>query len=314
MKTKSFGFRKILLTAAIMVAAMFALAGCGEATIPDGSTGIVVRDGVADDNYLQPGRHDGVLDHRTSVTVIDNKLQNHDVNEKFEAQSKDDVIINVEGCGFGYRVGAGDKSVWLVKNVSDLDDMVPDSLVIDALKDALLEVEAQNATKRIYVAPRFKEILQQRLDEHFGYHKGDDVTLVAVQSVWIGNLSPEHDYDVELSRSTILAKRAENDQKEAELNRKKAKAEADFNLEQAKAQAEYELEKAKSELEIAKINAEKQAVELQEKTKYYTPEVLTHDMIEMFREKWDGHLEENSPLGTWLMKVLSGGVSLSVGE
>ena len=288
MKTKSFGFRKILLTAAIMVAAKFALAGCGEATIPDGSTGIVVRDGVADDNYLQPGRHDGVLDHRTSVTVIDNKLQNHDVNEKFEAQSKDDVIINVEGCGFGYRVGAGDKSVWLVKNVSDLDDMVPDSLVIDALKDALLEVEAQNATKRIYVAPRFKEILQQRLDEHFG--------------------------DVELSRSTILAKRAENDQKEAELNRKKAKAEADFNLEQAKAQAEYELEKAKSELEIAKINAEKQAVELQEKTKYYTPEVLTHDMIEMFREKWDGHLEENSPLGTWLMKVLSGGVSLSVGE
>ena len=224
--------------------------------------------------------------------MIDNKLQNHDVNEKFEAQSKDDVIINVEGCGFGYRVGAGDKSVWLVKNVSDLDDMVPDSLVIDALKDALLEVEAQNATKRIYVAPRFKEILQQRLDEHFGYHKGDDVTLVAVQSVWIGNLSPEHDYDVELSRSTILAKRAENDQKEAELNRKKAK----------------------SELEIAKINAEKQAVELQEKTKYYTPEVLTHDMIEMFREKWDGHLEENSPLGTWLMKVLSGGVSLSVGE
>lgn len=107
-----------------------------------------------------------------------------------------------------------------------------------------------------------------------------------VNSVSIGNLSPEEDYDKELSRSAILAKRAENDKKEAELAREKYEKEA-----------ELALEKAKNEAELAKIEAEKQ----QAMSEQYSAGFLTKALI----DKWDGHFDTNSPIEELFKKYIN---------
>lgn len=260
--------KKVALVVFVLMV-MLLLAGCST-VIPDGTTGVVIEDGIVLDDYLSPGRHSVEENSRVSVVIVDNKIRTMRCESTIEGQSKDNVIINASGFSFSYRVGGGAKSVWLVKNVSDWQDIVPISIVENALKDALLEVEARNVTKRVYVEPIFKEILQQRIDEYLGYHDGDDMTLVAVTSVSVGNLSPEADYDKELSRGAILAKRAENDRLEYETSIANAEAQA----------------------ELAKYETERLTAGWEELSEKFTPEVAAYLII----EKWDGQCTPGSPI------------------
>lgn len=253
----------------ILLVAVF-LVGCGETIIPDGSTGVVVKNGIVLDDYLSPGRYNSEDNTYTSVIIIDNKIQTLKYTEAIEGQSKDDVIVNTSSYSFSYRIGGGEKSVWLVKNVSDRENIIPPSIVENALKDALLEVEAKNVTKRVYVEPIFKEVLQQRVNEYLGYHNGDDTTLITITSVSIGNLSPEAAYDQELSRGAILTKRAENDKLEYEAS----------------------IASAETQAELAKYEAERLTAGWDEISKKFTPEVAAYYII----EKWDGHCEPGSPI------------------
>ncbi len=261
--------KKMVLVALVLAVAMI-LVGCEDVVIAENTTGVVIHDGVVSDDYWGPGRHTVDDGMRTSVTIVDNKIQTVHYNNSIEGQSKDDVIVNASGYGFSYRIGGGAKSVWLVRNVSDWQNIVPQLLVENALKDALLEVEAKNVTKRVYVEPIFKEILQERIDEYLGYHNGEDTTLVTVNSVSIGNLSPEAEYDKELSRGANLSKRAENDKLEYEMS----------------------IANAETQAELAKYEAERLTAGWEELSKKFTPEVAAYLII----EKWDGQCAPGSPM------------------
>ena len=305
--------RKLLLMVVVSIAAMFLLVGCGYETVSDGSTGVVTKDGVVQDDYLKAGRYHKEAGERVSIKLIDNKIQEAHYSEKIEGQSKDDVIVYASSYSFSGRIGGGEKSVWLVRNVSfesdRIQEIVPGSLVEGALKDALLEVEAKNVTKRIYVEPIFKRLLQQRLDEYFGYKKGDDTSLITVNAVSIGNLSPEEEYDKELSRAEILTKRAENDKRQSELDLEKAKADAAVALEKEKAQSEVKLAEAETKAKLAKLEAEKEAAEWEILSKYFTSEELVElKRIDAFAATWDGEYHSDGLSGI-LFKLDDGGSS-----
>ncbi|MBQ6487559.1 hypothetical protein IJI89_04035 [Candidatus Saccharibacteria bacterium] len=261
---------KKLVIAILVLIVMVFLVGCSETVVPDGATGVVVHDGIVSDEYLQPGRHTTDDSTHTSIVIVDNKIKTASYSNTIEGQSKDDVIINASGYSFSYRIGGGAKSVWLVKNISDRDNIVPPSIVENALKDALLEVEAKNVTKRVFVEPIFKEILQKRINEYLGYHNGEDTTLITVTSVSIGNLSLEAAYDQELSRGAILTKRAENDKLEYETS----------------------IASAETQAELAKYEAERLTAGWEELSEKFTPEVAAYLII----EKWDGHCTPGSPM------------------
>ena len=58
----------------MLVAVALVLVGCGTEIVPDGSTGVVVTDGIVSENYLPAGRHTLNNETRTSVVIIDNKV------------------------------------------------------------------------------------------------------------------------------------------------------------------------------------------------------------------------------------------------
>lgn len=262
--------RKAMLIALVLVVAMI-LVGCQNVVIEDGTTGVVIRDGVVSDDYWGPGRYNLDDSNRTSVRTINNKVQTINFSNPVEGQSKDNIIVNATGgYGFSYRIGEGAKSVWLVKNISDLSSAVPQLLVENALKDAMLELDAENVTRRVYLEPIFKEVLQKRIDEYLGYRNGDDMTLISVVSVSVGNLSLEEAYDKEISRKANLAKRAENDKLEYELN----------------------IASAETQAELAKYEAERLTAGWEELSKKFTPEVAAYLII----EKWDGQCTPGSPI------------------
>ena len=300
--------KKLLLMAATFVVMMLVCVGCGYDTVPSGSTGVIMIDGVAQENYVEGGRFENNDKEHTTLKIVDNKILTKDDFPGCEAQSKDDIIVNASSYAVSFRIGAGPKSVWLVRNVAIPDsgnwkDIIPDPIVESALKDALLEVEAKNVTKRIYVEPLFKKILQERLDEHFGYNDGKgDTSLVTVNSVAIGNLSPQEEYDKELSRSQILAKKAENDKRQAELEREKASTDAEVELAKVKATAEVDRVKAETAAEIAKLEAEKEAAKWEVMSKYFTSEQIARMlMVDQFTKGWDGHA--NDPLFDAMLKM-----------
>lgn len=302
--------KKLLLTAATFVVMMLVCVGCGYETVPSGSTGVIMIDGVVQDKYVEGGEFENNDEEHTKLIIVDNKIITKDDFPGCEAQSKDDIIVNASSYAVSFRIGAGPKSIWLVRNVSIPDsgnwkDIIPNPIVESALKDALLEVEAKNVTKRIYVEPLFKKILQERLDEHFGYNEGKgDTSLVTVNSVAIGNLSPQKEYDEELSRSQILAKKAENDKKQAELEREKASTDAEVELAKVKAKAEVDRVKAETEAEIAKLEAEKKAAEWEVMSKYFTSEQIARmQMFEQFTKGWDGKHYANDPLFDAMFKM-----------
>ena len=301
--------KKLLLMAATFVVMMLVCVGCGYETVPSGSTGVIKIDGVVQDEYVEGGRFENNDEEHKKLEIVDNKIQTKDDFPGCEAQSKDDVIVNASSYSISFRIGAGPKSVWLVRNVAKPDsgnwkDIIPNPIVESALKDALLEVEAKNVTKRIYVEPLFKEILQERLNEHFGYKgKNGDTSLVTVNSVAIGNLSPQKEYDEQLSRAQILAKTAENDEREAELARKKASIDAEVQLAKVTAQAEVDRVKAETAAEIAKLEAEKEAAKWEAMTKYFTSEQIARmRMFEQFMKGWDGKYY-NDPLLNSMLKM-----------
>ena len=307
--------KKLFLMLIFAVGAMFLLGGCGYKTIPDGTTGVITTDGVVQDEYLQATRWQEPGGDRTTLKLIDNKIQRADYPDEIEGQSKDDVIVYASSYSFSGRIGGGEKSVWLVKNVSlegeevRIKSIVPDSLVEGALKDALLEVEAKNVTKRVYVEPIFKRILQERLNEYFGYKKGDDTTLIVVNQVSIGNLRPEEEYDKELSRTQILTLRSENDKRQSELDLEKAKADAAVALEKEKAESEVKLAKAETEAKLAELEAKKEAAEWEILSKYFTSgELVELKKIDAFAANWDGEYHSDGLSGI-MFKLDDGGSS-----
>lgn len=48
--------KKLLLMAATFVVMMLVCVGCGYETVPSGSTGVIMIDGVAQDKYVEGGK------------------------------------------------------------------------------------------------------------------------------------------------------------------------------------------------------------------------------------------------------------------
>lgn len=278
---------------------MLFLAGCGHVTIQDGQTGVLIEKGVVNNEFFTAGRH-SVVGVENEIITINNKIQTIKYEGTIEAQSKDDVIIYASGYGVSYRLGAGEKSVWLVKSVSDYANPIPQSLVENALKDALLQVEGKNATKRPFVEPIFKEILQSRLDEYFDYHNGADTSIVTVTSVQAGNLSPEKAFDEELSRGAILAKQKENAIVENDLKLINSQSELELAKMERETEADASLYAAQRELEIAQSEINAKVSSLDSIKDKLTPEVLAYLAI----EKWDGHLANDGVLEDYFENII----------
>lgn len=304
--------------------ATWLLVGCGYDVVQDGTTGIVVRDGAVSDEYLSPGRYSHGFGNRRKVIHVDNRIIDYEYSgPSLEAQSSDGVIVYADSYTFTFRIGRGEKSVWLVRNREFEEGgekaLFPADVAGDALKDAIATLPADKATYRKFVQPIFKEILQERIDEKFGYSNGEDTSLVIINSVTVGNLHYDPEYDKEVSRTQLLEKKAANDARELELTLQQDQRRAEADIARAQEQAKADLEKAKADLEsvnanaaveqakaqnaveIARLKAEEEAAELEALSKYLTPEqILEYKQIEAVGAKWDGKFYQNSPANALL--------------
>ena len=304
--------------------ATWLLVGCGYDVVQDGMTGVVVRDGAVSDEYLSPGRHPHVNGNRQKVILVDNRIIDYEYSgPSLEAQSSDGVIVYADSYTFTFRIGGGEKSVWLVRNREFEEggetNLFPADVAGDALKDAIATLPADNATFRTFVQPIFKEILQERIDEKFGYSNGEDTSLVIINSVTVGNLHYDPEYDKEVSRTQLLEKKAKNDARELELSLEQDQKRAEADIARAQEQAKADLEKAKADLEsvnanaaveqakaqnaveIARLKAEENAAEFEALSRYLTPEqILEYKRIEAVNTKWDGKFYRDSPANALL--------------
>ncbi len=313
--------KKLLLLTMALVA-MYIFVGCGYTTVNDGATGVVIEDGKISDEWLEAGRHHDGMAGRYEVKIINNRLQYYSypkgaISEqtRIEGESKEGVIVNCDSYSYSYRIEKGEKSVWLARNVTlepneetrEYSCFIPEGISTNALKDALVKVEAVNVTKREFVQPIFKEILQERIDEYFSYT--GDGSIVKINSVEIGNLSYDPEYDKEVSRTELLRKRAENDTKQADLD----KAKAAIDLEKAEAEAAVEQAKARNKAELARIEAEENAAELDVLSQHFSSEEImrlkeleSEEKVRLaFANKWDGsNLSPNSFIADALLNAL----------
>ncbi|MBQ9684344.1 hypothetical protein IJV57_02615 [Candidatus Saccharibacteria bacterium] len=65
--------KKLLLAAAIFVVMMLVCVGCGYDTVPTGSTGVIMVDGVVQDKYVEGGRFENNDREHKKLVIVDNK-------------------------------------------------------------------------------------------------------------------------------------------------------------------------------------------------------------------------------------------------
>lgn len=286
--------KAIIIVAAILVMAIFA--GCG--VIPSGETGVLVVDGIVQDEVMSEGRY-GALGARTYVVNVNNKRQNYTYSSKIYGESEDQTVVYAEGVIITYQISK-DASVWMVRNMGkDFQECIlPDSKIASAVKNALANIATENCTNRSYIEPATKQEIQSALDGY--YYPG----AVEVIDVSISQMDYEDSYNAQIAQISALKKQAEADAITNQMKIDAAKAEAEAETTKAEAakktaeaNAEIALINARNEAEVAKINAESYAeahrIEEAVNAEYMKMicDLITPEYIEYMKyEKWNGAL------------------------
>jgi regulator of protease activity HflC (stomatin/prohibitin superfamily) len=224
----------------------------GYTTIDAGSIGVVKRFGDPT-RTLDPGLH-FVLPFADTVTPV--AVQTRIVKTSENASSSDLQVVFAE-VTLGYHVDPRYATAILVQLNDDAETRVIIPAILESIKAETAKYEVQALVKnRAQVRDGIESRVKERL---LPYH-------IVAETVSITNFSFSQQYEASIEAKQV-----------AEQNAEKAKN----DLERIKVQAQQQV--AQAEGEAAALRAQREQV---------TPELLQLRMVEMLKEKWDGHLPE----------------------
>lgn len=258
--------------------------------IKTNQTGVVYRMGQVQDNGLDAGFHvlTPVID---SVTVVDNRQHESKFEGRVWGESKEKTPVFAENITVTLAIRP-EASVWIVKNVAGgADNVITPDIVGTALKDAMVELEAENVTVRSYIEPMAVKKLQEKLDEKY------DAQVVVVKSIVISQMDFEEKYNQaiqERSNARINKDTADTNNQtmlqNAEAKKKKDIIEAQAAAEIKKIEAETEAERVKK-LAEAEAQATLRKAEAQAEANQKLAASLTDGVLQsQYYEAWNGEL------------------------
>ncbi len=258
---------KRIMPACIIIGVAVFVVGCCFTIVPTGYTGVRTTFGQVSKNIVPQGFNLKVPFVQT-IELVNNKQQDTKIVAQVWGESSEKIPVYATEITVTFQVESG-RSAWIFSNVTDTKDLITQSLVSSAIKSAMVELPASEATVRSKIEPLVKEKLAESVDEKYGSDT------ISVLKVVIDQMDFEESYNNAISDKSIAMQRQA--QQEIENNTAIAKAEADKKVAIANAEAEAEATRIAAEAEAAanKLIAESLTDEIL-KSKFY--------------EKWDGKL------------------------
>lgn len=243
---------------------------CGK--IESGYTGVLVIDGVVQDETLSAGRLP-VLPARAIVKTVDNRRQTYEYNSVIYGESSDHTVVLAQGVLVTFTINPKE-SVWVVKNIPNYDsNIIPDVKVASSIKNAMANVDTDKVTNRSYIEPAAKIEMQTAVDTL--YKTG----VVEILDVSIKQMDYEDSYNEAIARISELKKAQEEQELQNSIMVSKAEAEAKARKIEAEGYAEAHIIEAEADVERMKMISE----------------ALTDNYIEYKKyEKWDGALPSHT--------------------
>ncbi len=239
--------------------------------IPTGFTGVRSTFGQIDKNVVSNG-FNIKIPFVQSIEQVNNKQQDIVFKDsKVWSETSSRTAIYYDNITVTYQISA-DKSSWIFSNISDYkSNLITTSLVSSGIKSASKGLEDTKATNRSIIEPLAQEYIQKSVDDKYGSG------VLTINKVVINNADFDEDYNQAIA-----------DKQKAQL----AKEQQDIVNEQNIAKAEAEKEalkiKADGEAEAAKIKADGEAAANEKIEKSLTDNILR----DKYLEKWNGELPQ----------------------
>lgn len=263
---------KVPLVAAVLGALLIVFSSSFK-IIPTGYTGVrSTFNQISDDPA--PNGFNFKIPFVEKIENINNKQQDIVFDDnKVSSETLERNTVTFSGITVTYRISA-DKSVWIVKNVTDYEDnLINESLVASAIKTTSKTLSPTDVTNRSILEPKAQENIQKSLDEKYG--KG----VVEINKVIINNATFDKKYDDKIAKK----QQAQMDYERQQIENKK-------NVEKAQADADVKIKTAEGNAKAKKIEAEGEAEANKILEKSLTDKVLRQKTL----DKWNGELPKVS--------------------
>ncbi len=233
------------------------------------------------------------------IQLVNTKQSDVTVQTRVWGESSEKTPVYAENIIVTYKVN-GIKASWICANVSEgAENLITPSLVASAVKNAMVQLDADHVTIRSAVEPLVLEQLKVSVSDKYG----NDV--IDILKVVIDQMDFEDSYNEAIAAKSIARQNQEKQNIEnatavakAESDKKVAIANAEAAAESAKIKAEADANVAKiaaeAEADVIKTKADAQAEANKKLAQSLTDEVLKSQ----FYGAWDGKLPEVMSDGT----------------
>lgn len=242
--------KRIVIAAVIAVFLLITVLNCFT-IIPTGYTGVRTTFGQIDGETVPQG-FNLKIPYVQTIQKVNNKQQDikFATESRLWGETSEKVPIYMENITITYQINP-EKSAWIYANVSDYtNNLVSNSIVSSAFKDAAVQFTAENVTTRSNIESLAMQYLQRYLDEKYG-----EETLLVIKCS-IANIDFEDSYNQAINARSLAQKQQETQQITNATNVAKAEAEAEVKLTQAQAEADALLIAAEAQADANGILAD----------------------------------------------------------
>lgn len=242
----------------VMVGLLLLVLGSSFVIIPTNHTGVKTTFGQVSETVLYNGFHFKApfVDH---IQIIDNRQIDKLIDNKIGGEASDKTEVFAEKILVTYQLNP-DKSVYLYSTVANVKEIISDSILESAIREALVRLDADSVTNRGKIEPIAKDVLQSQLTQKYG----DNV--ITILKVTIESMEYAPAYNDAIAQKQDAKIKAEQQKIENEKSIEKARSEIQV--------AEQEKQKAEIAKETVIINAEAEAEAYRIKSREITPELL----------------------------------------
>lgn len=281
--------------ASIILGAVIALFGMSFVIIPSGYTGVKTTFGQIAEETL-PNGFNWKTPFIESIEIVNNKQQDvgfAQKDSKIWGETSEKVPVYMSDVTVTYQID-NEKSAWIYANVSDYkNQLISDAMVASALKDATVQFAAEQVTVRSNIEPTAQKELQESLNNKYGEN------VVHILKVVINDMDFEDSYNEAINQKNLVAKQAEAQAIQNQIEIDKATKDAETQRIAAEAQATVETAKAQGEADAIRIKAEAEAEANRKLSESLTDNVLRNKLY----DKWNGELPKVSNDSTPLVNI-----------
>lgn len=257
-----------VLIAIVAVIAVVVVAVSSITIVPTGYTGVKTSFGQVQSEPIPSGKLNFSIPFVQNIKKVNNKQQDKNIGTQIWGETSDKTPVYAADITVTYKIES-DKSAYLVSSVSNLDNLVGESLVASSIKSAMAELSPTDVTVRSKIEPLAKEKVQASVDEKYS---ADTITVVKVV---INDMDFQDAYNEAIQKKSIAQQTAATQ-----------KIENQTAIDKAEADKKAAITKAEAEAEKVRIAAEAEA----EANKKLS-ESLSDTLVEYKKiEKWNGEL------------------------